>query len=490
MLNREKDGGYGRSIDDIANKPWQFTQITRNGGLQNTPEAPDWFKQMIRQDVASRASGARADVTGGGTMYLNPAFSDARNLNAWGNSVVAQGRGYGVGNMTQYYGTAPGKAAIGPYGISLPGMPASGPATEPGGVAIGDSIGYGLGHQMGIPTYATVGYRPDQVLKQIQGSDASRLGKGPLYLSSGISNNPTDMATVAKELAALKAKGVDPSNINLLGVGDRADFQKLGVNGQLAALAKAQGVNFTGALDPSILGRDRVHPNYVALSQSLGAGGNGGIDQAAALAKRAQEQMARSQKALADSLKATTQNTESSLTSLSTGITGVGEKAVGAVPDMGSFGTSISSLVEKLASGVGGGLGGGGGLFAGLFHVGGAVNGSAPSWRMVSASAFAGASRFHDGLGDDEFPAILQKGERVLTQQQDTRATTLMSKMAEMLGNQSTAAGQQTPPTRGNGGNRIVMNIQAKDASSFRYSQSQIMAQAHAGVSRAGAKNN
>ena len=33
------------------------------------------------------------------------------------------------------------------------------------------------------------------------------------------------------------------------------------------------------------------------------------------------------------------------------------------------------------------------------------------------------------------------------------------------------------------------MNIQAKDASSFRYSQPQIMAQAHAGISRAAAKN-
>ena len=352
-------------------------------------------------------------------------------------------------------------------------------------------MGYGLGRQMGIPTYATVGYRPDQVLDQIRGMDASQFGKGPLYLSSGISNNATDMKDVMKELQLLKAKGVDPSNINLLGVGDRADYQKLGVNDQLAALAKQQGVNFRGALDPSILGPDHVHPNYAALSKSLTAGGNGSMDDAAALAKKAQEQMAQSQKALADSLKATTQNTENSLTSLTSGITDVGDKAVSAVPDMGSFGSSITGLLSKMASGLGGGLGGaGGGLFAGIFHAGGAINGNAPAWRAVSASTFAGASRFHDGLGDDEFPAILQKGERVLTQNQDTRATTLMAKMADQLANTSTMAGQQTPPTRGNGGNRVTMIVNAKDASSFRYSQAQIMAQAHAGVSRAGSKNN
>lgn len=47
-----------------------------------------------------------------------------------------------------------------------------------------------------------------------------------------------------------------------------------------------------------------------------------------------------------------------------------------------------------------------------VFHDGGVVGGPAPS-RRVPASLFSSAPRFHDGLAPDEFPAILQSGERV-----------------------------------------------------------------------------
>jgi hypothetical protein len=214
------------------------------------------------------------------------------------------------------------------------------------------------------------------------------------------------------------------------------------------------------------------------------------------LTKKAQEQIQASQKALADSLKQTSQSAAGSLNTLTTGISGVGEKAVTAAPDMSSFGTSISSLISKLGQSGGGGDGlfsGFGGLFGGggadvmAMHTGGLVGATNTGlFRTVSPNLFAGASRFHDGLGDDEFPAILQKGERVLTRDQDSRASALMSQMSERLA--STKAGEAAAPTRA-AGHRITMNIQAKDASSFRYSQPQIMAQAHAGISRAAAKN-
>jgi hypothetical protein len=53
-----------------------------------------------------------------------------------------------------------------------------------------------------------------------------------------------------------------------------------------------------------------------------------------------------------------------------------------------------------------------------MFHEGGVVgdHASHPT-REVPASLFDSAPRFHSGLGGDEFPAILQRGERVLTEQ-------------------------------------------------------------------------
>jgi hypothetical protein len=59
-----------------------------------------------------------------------------------------------------------------------------------------------------------------------------------------------------------------------------------------------------------------------------------------------------------------------------------------------------------------------GGIFAPVKHVGGMVGAPGPG-RMVPALAFAGAPRMHSGgwagLRPDEVPAILQRGERVLS---------------------------------------------------------------------------
>lgn len=63
-------------------------------------------------------------------------------------------------------------------------------------------------------------------------------------------------------------------------------------------------------------------------------------------------------------------------------------------------------------------------LIGGLFHGGGVV-GSEGGTRVVPAAAFVGAPRFHGGVGADEYPAILQKGENVFTAGQ-TRALGLM----------------------------------------------------------------
>jgi hypothetical protein len=148
------------------------------------------------------------------------------------------------------------------------------------------------------------------------------------------------------------------------------------------------------------------------------------------------------------------------------------EDAVGNFVKTGklSFGDLVTSILADLAklaarkfilgpiaSALDGVLGslGGGGLFAGMtgaavHHAGGLVGGTAPM-RAVPIMAFAGAPRMHAGgfagLRPDEVPAILQKGERVLSRRE--------------------TAGY------GAGGN-VSITIQTHDAESFRQSRTQV----------------
>jgi hypothetical protein len=50
-----------------------------------------------------------------------------------------------------------------------------------------------------------------------------------------------------------------------------------------------------------------------------------------------------------------------------------------------------------------------------LFHAGGIVGLEGGPARAVPALAFAAAPRFHGGMGPDEFPAVLKRGEGVFT---------------------------------------------------------------------------
>jgi hypothetical protein len=83
---------------------------------------------------------------------------------------------------------------------------------------------------------------------------------------------------------------------------------------------------------------------------------------------------------------------------------------------------AVLAPLAKLLGGLLGGSGGGiGSILASIFHDGGIAGGASPT-RAVPALAFAGAPRFHGGgiagLGPDEVPAILQRGERVLNRRE------------------------------------------------------------------------
>jgi phage-related minor tail protein len=103
----------------------------------------------------------------------------------------------------------------------------------------------------------------------------------------------------------------------------------------------------------------------------------------------------------------------------------------------------IAGALGDIVQGSGGDIFGS--IFGSLFHEGGVV-GAVTARRAVSARAFIGAPRLHNGLMPDEFPAILQKGETVL------------------------------PKNTKMGGNTVVFNISTPNAQSFMDSRSQIMA--------------
>ncbi|WP_099827985.1 phage tail tape measure C-terminal domain-containing protein [Oceaniglobus indicus] len=110
-------------------------------------------------------------------------------------------------------------------------------------------------------------------------------------------------------------------------------------------------------------------------------------------------------------------------------------------------------ILGPIANALSGALGGiGGGIFADILHAGGMV-GAAGQSRMVPAMAFAAAPRMHSGgvagLRHDEVPAILQRGERVLSRRE-----------AQSYG----------------GGGGVNVTIMARDAESFRQSRTQVAA--------------
>ncbi|WP_235019488.1 phage tail tape measure C-terminal domain-containing protein, partial [Tabrizicola flagellatus] len=109
-------------------------------------------------------------------------------------------------------------------------------------------------------------------------------------------------------------------------------------------------------------------------------------------------------------------------------------------------------ILGPIANALSGALGEAGGIFANILHAGGMVGAPGPG-RMVPALAFAGAPRMHSGgwagLRPDEVPAILQRGERVLSRRE--------------------AAGDGQA-----GASTVNVTINARDAESFRQSRTQV----------------
>jgi lambda family phage tail tape measure protein len=106
-------------------------------------------------------------------------------------------------------------------------------------------------------------------------------------------------------------------------------------------------------------------------------------------------------------------------------------------------------------------------ILASIFHEGGVVGEGTPAVRRVDASVFLDAPRYHiggvTGLKPNEVPAILQRGEVVLSRSQVARR---MDEGAR-------------PPVN------VIMNISTPDTNGFRASQGQIAADAARTIARA-----
>jgi len=139
-------------------------------------------------------------------------------------------------------------------------------------ITIGDSIAKGVKDKTNTGGAATEGASPKSVLNMMQSQDM----KGKLVrLSSGISNSPSDIATVRQQLSYAKSQGA--KGVQLMGTSfDRADLK--GLNLQLSKLAQEFPgfVQFTGGFKST----DLVHPNYSEYSQKMQdliKGGMGGL---------------------------------------------------------------------------------------------------------------------------------------------------------------------------------------------------------------------
>jgi soluble lytic murein transglycosylase-like protein len=163
-------------------------------------------------------------------------------------------------------------------------------------------------------------------------------------------------------------------------------------------------------------------------------------------------------------------------------LSGGGGSGAGMFGLLGQFGglfgpsaTTLANLTAATATGLGAAaLTASTGILVGGVHSGGLI-GTDP-WtftRTVPANDFAGAPRFHSGLGADEFAAILQRGERVLTANQNTR-------LAATLNGLTVQGEKRHSPVP-----TIVFNITTPDADSFQRSRTQIMGQAAAALGRA-----
>lgn len=179
--------------------------------------------------------------------------------------------------------------------------------------------------------------------------------------------------------------------------------------------------------------------------------------------KEAENSAGAVEKAFSSAMKATEDAIVNMVTSGKISLSSLGDFANSIVADITRMFVQ-KSITGPLFKALSGSMESGGFLdtvFSSIFHEGGVAGGTAPS-RQVPAFVFAGAPRYHGGgiagLKPDEVPAILQRGEEVVSRKDRQRRSA---------------------------GVNVVMHITTPDANSFRASQGQISANAARGIRKA-----
>ncbi|KPQ04625.1 MAG: Lambda phage tail tape-measure protein [Rhodobacteraceae bacterium HLUCCA12] len=237
----------------------------------------------------------------------------------------------------------------------------------------------------------------------------------------------------------------------------------------LIAAARGSGEETEDALDSAAAGARRVTEALDAAETSAGRAGASGRQAGADIATGAEEALTgwRAVTAALSDYASRAREIGGDIGQSLVGAFQSAENAVGQFVKTGklNFRDLVTSLLADLAqlaarrfilgpiaNALSGVFSGAGGIFANILHAGGMVGSAGPS-RMVPAMAFAAAPRMHGGgmagLRHDEVPAILQRGERVLSRREA----------------QSYGAG---------GG--VNVTIMARDAESFRQSRTQVAA--------------
>ena len=147
----------------------------------------------------------------------------------------------GMANVV-FKGTAPGEKPA-----------ATTTSSDSGHYFIGVTISQGLQKTAKGDGKTKVGDSSASVLKTINSTSADDLKGKKIVLSTGLINSTNDTNSVAKQIDALVAKGVDPADINVVGVGS----QHTDLNATLQSIAEKAGAVFKGGFKT---GKDGIHP--------------------------------------------------------------------------------------------------------------------------------------------------------------------------------------------------------------------------------------
>lgn len=227
-----------------------------------------WFTQNLRPDQQAIV---QQDATAKG-LTLDKRIWDLQQ----GQQVGTPGKRSDAGGIPGVVGTAqagemPQGAPVATTGATQPTPVAPAMPAQHFDLAVGDSIAVqqvrhgvpGLEGHMGAPsqpvgTTAVVGDSPQAVLQRITGlaqANPDQFTGKNVFLSTGASNNPSQVGMVGQQVDALKAAGA--ANVAIPGVGPGVANQQ-GVNQQLQQIAQAHGATY---VDSQVkFGADGVHP--------------------------------------------------------------------------------------------------------------------------------------------------------------------------------------------------------------------------------------